>query len=267
VAVRVSSHPLVQALLAVFARPLISTSANSPGSLPARTATQALAAGLALGMGDDLWLLDGGPLEPSDPSTIVDCTRPEPMVVRPGAIPLEWLRSVVPEIGESTEAPEAHMRLLFVCSGNTCRSPLAEALARRAARRLGLGELEVRSAGVGTLPGQPASEGARKAARSHGLDLGGHLSVPLDRELVRWADLILTMDSTHLRRVLELGGEGKSALLGAYAGGRSGPGASDPSLEVPDPFGRDDGAYERTLRLLERYVDSVMGLLAKEAKE
>ncbi len=159
------------------------------------------------------------------------------------------------------------VKILFVCSGNTCRSPLAEALARHAAGDQGLDGLEIRSAGTNAVPGEPASDGAKRVARRHGLDLEGHRSTPLDQELVTWADLVLTMSPMHLRRVLELGGEGKSALLGAFAREGEGPGTWDSALDVPDPFGGDDEAYERTLRMLGQYVVAALRVLAKEAEE
>lgn len=102
VAVRISPHPLVQGVLAVFGRPLVSTSANPPGAAPALSAREALEAASAIGLGDDLLVLDGGTLERSDPSTVLDCTGPEPVVLRSGAIPLSQLRDVVPGIRETT---------------------------------------------------------------------------------------------------------------------------------------------------------------------
>jgi len=155
-------------------------------------------------------------------------------------------------------------RLLFVCSGNTCRSPLAEALARRWAEEREWESLEVRSAGTSALPGLPASEGALRAARRHGLDLGGHRSSRLGRDHVEWADLVLAMAPHHLREVAALGGGGKGVLLTAYAAGEEVPsGAGDP---VPDPFGGDDEVYEETYRLLAGLVERAMRRLEREGR-
>jgi protein-tyrosine-phosphatase len=151
---------------------------------------------------------------------------------------------------ESDNRPES-FRLLFVCSGNTCRSPLACAIAERELKTLGW-QVEVRSGGVNALAGVPASTGSLDAARRHGLDLSTHRSREVDAALIDWADLILVMSPSHLVRLAQLGGAGKAALLDAFAYGDEG--GEDVGRGVPDPFGGDDEAYEVTYRTLEELV-------------
>ena len=98
VAVRVTSHPVTRLLMERLRRPLTSTSANLPGKPPAASAEDALVAARAAGAGEELWVLDAGPLPPSQPSTVVDCSQPVPRVVRAGATPVHRLRCVIPEI-------------------------------------------------------------------------------------------------------------------------------------------------------------------------
>lgn len=100
VAVRVSPHPLVRAVMGHLGRPLVSTSANTPGGLPALSGPEALSAARDLEAGEGLWVLDGGVLGASDPSTIIDCTGAEPVIRREGAIPGNRLRCVLPTINE-----------------------------------------------------------------------------------------------------------------------------------------------------------------------
>jgi L-threonylcarbamoyladenylate synthase len=98
VAVRVSPHPVVRELVSGVGGPILSTSANRPGEPPALDAQGALGAALAAGAGEDFWVLDGGALESSPPSTIIDCSGPEPVVLREGTVPLGRVRCVLPDI-------------------------------------------------------------------------------------------------------------------------------------------------------------------------
>ncbi|HXM37338.1 MAG TPA: low molecular weight protein arginine phosphatase [Gemmatimonadales bacterium] len=149
--------------------------------------------------------------------------------------------------------------VLFVCTGNICRSPLAAALLVRASKERGV-EVTVTSAGTGAWDGAPASEGAYLVGLERGLDLSGHRARLLSRDLVEEADLILTMARHHRARVDELGGEGRVFVLGEYAG-REGD-----DVEVSDPFGGDLGVYRDTCVELEALTAAVAERLAAEKR-
>src|SRR5438309_8964274 len=149
--------------------------------------------------------------------------------------------------------------VLFVCTGNICRSPLAAALLERALKERGL-DVNVTSAGTGAWDGAPASEGAYLVGLERGLDLSGHRARLLTRELVEQADLILTMARHHRARVDELGGEGRVFVLGEY-GGREGDEA-----EVSDPSGGDLDVYRDTCAELEALVDATVERMVKEGQ-
>lgn len=156
------------------------------------------------------------------------------------------------------QAPEP-FRLLFVCTGNTCRSPLAEAIARRSLDERGWTHVEVRSVGVGAMDGSPASSGALRAGERHGLDLTGHESARATTENLAWADLVLTMSPHHLHTALELGGEDRTTVLTSFAAGQDPAGIPD---AVIDPFGGSDEVYEATFQLLDRLVHLTLERLA-----
>src|SRR5467141_1696670 len=149
-------------------------------------------------------------------------------------------------------------RILLVCTGNICRSPLAAALLERALNERGLDAIAVSSAGTGAWDGAPASEGAYLVGLERGLDLSGHRAQLLTREMVDEADLILTMARHHRARVDELGGEGHVFVLGEYAG-REGD-----SAEISDPFGGDLEVYRDTCVELEALIDTAVERIVKE---
>jgi protein-tyrosine-phosphatase len=149
-------------------------------------------------------------------------------------------------------------RILLVCTGNICRSPLAAALLERALTERGSTGIVVESAGTGAWDGAPVSEGAYLVGLERGLDLSGHRARLLTRELVNGADLVLTMARHHRARADELGGEGHVFVLGEYAG-RDGDEA-----EVSDPFGGDLDVYRDTCAELEALIQGAVERIVKE---
>lgn len=147
------------------------------------------------------------------------------------------------------------MKLLFVCTGNTCRSPLAEAIARREAIGRGREDIEVVSAGTSAWDGAPASDGSLLVALERQLDIGAHAARQLTAAIVQDADLILTMGPHHLERVLALGGEGKAHILTTF-----GTGTGDPA-GISDPFGGDLEVYRTTYEELQREIRRVFDVL------
>lgn len=128
------------------------------------------------------------------------------------------------------------MKILFVCSGNTCRSPLAEAITRRLLADANRTDVEVSSAGTNAWDGSPASDGALLVGMERGLDLSEHRSRLLTSQIASESDLILVMAHSHLARVKELEPKANVHLLGGYSSGHEG-------NAIQDPFGGDLAAY------------------------
>ncbi len=122
------------------------------------------------------------------------------------------------------------MNVLFVCTGNTCRSPMAEALARKMGEEKHI-KLMADSAGIYADAGDAASREAVEVLREkYGIDLSSHRSKPLTLERIEWADLVVGITENHARLICQaFGGEGKTVSM---------------PQDVGDPFGGSLATYE-----------------------
>ena len=129
--------------------------------------------------------------------------------------------------------------ILFICTGNTCRSPMAAAMARKMG-------LQAESAGLSAFPGMPATPQAIRAAYRHGADLTEHRAQLVDEKLIARADTICPMTRSHAL-----------SLLARFPGcaGKIIP----PELEIPDPYGGDDATYESCIQSLIEMVGKMGG--------
>ena len=145
-------------------------------------------------------------------------------------------------------ALEPVYRVLFVCTGNTCRSPMAAA-ALVDELRPEAGRIEVSSAGTAAWEGQPATAYSVEVARTDGVDLASHRSRRVTPDLLRQADLVLVMERGHLSAVQALGADPKRTfVLSEY------PDPGEPVLPLSDPFGGSLESYEECWRRIRRHV-------------
>ncbi|MFC4354119.1 low molecular weight protein arginine phosphatase [Chryseomicrobium palamuruense] len=144
------------------------------------------------------------------------------------------------------------MKIVFVCTGNTCRSPMAAAIWREQG-------IEVQSAGVHAAHGAPMSHFAQQALAEKGLP-AEHSSQPVTAELLEWADVVLTMTSSHKEAILYRFPhvEDKVYTYAEYA-------APDNPFEIADPFGGTLQDYQFTLYQLEELQKQMLMRLEKNS--
>jgi len=240
---RLPANPLARGLVRAAGVPLLVPSANRSGEPEATTADEVLR---QLPEGLDL-VIDGGPAEGGVPSSVVQVSADgEVTVLREGAIP------------EARIVSPHGATILFICQGNTDRSPLAAAiLRRRLSQHLGVPEHElaakgyrVLSAGVGAREGRRASLNARRIAREwpdQPLELEGHVAKKVSGELIEQASRIFCMERGQRDQILAFFPHRERDVLLLDPEGR----------DVPDPDGQGLAEYRR----LARRLDAVAALL------
>jgi protein-tyrosine phosphatase len=209
--------------------------------LPGVTSAEQAAGGGPVGL-----VIDDGPAPAAQANTVVEVAGPSWGVVREGVVPADEV------------ARQSVCLVVFVCTGNTCRSPLAEALfKKRLADRLGCAAAElpqrgflVVSAGLSAAPGEPAAPEAVAVAAELGADLSGHASRPAGADLLAQADCLVTMTRSHLAALRERFPQvplRPRLLCGAD--------------DLPDPIGGDEAVYRACAGTILTSLDGILAEL------
>ncbi|MCX5801182.1 MAG: low molecular weight protein arginine phosphatase [Candidatus Eisenbacteria bacterium] len=153
--------------------------------------------------------------------------------------------------------------ILLVCTGNTCRSPMAAGLLERLIPRTLAKSVRIESAGVDAQNGGPASRNAIEVSKRRGIDVSGHFSRRLTREIVEAADLILVMQKMHFDEVREIcPSRAEHTLLLTEL-------HKDPSAdakEIADPCGGSEEVYERCFSQIQTSLEKGMKFLLELVK-
>ena len=243
IGIRIPDHPVALKLVQNAHCTIAAPSANIEGNPPPVTCEEAMKDldGLV-----DL-AIDSGPVEIGTASTIVDFTQSHPTVVRKGVISQA-----------DVDAVTGKKHVLFVCTGNSCRSVMAEYLLRKMLK--GRKDVEISSAGVSVIFPTSASQEAVYVLKEQGIDAEKHLSQPVTNILLKKTDLIFVMTRAHRAQVLERvpGVEKRVYLLGEFQGRTV---SREADLDIADPIGKSHNEYQQCLQMIQDCLGKVIGLI------